>query len=868
MHDGKINRAHLQYIAKLRQPINIYRVDRASGVRSRLHALTRSGLTPFMGREDERNTLMSRWLSAQKGKGQLVMITGEAGIGKSRLLQQFKEDLGGIPHTWIEGESSQYEQDTPFAPTLDLVSNAFQWTSDTTTEQKIEDLEFSFGEVGLDTRKTVPLIASLFGLSLPPDKFPPLLLSPEQQRSELLKTLVDWVIGTARLQPTVLVVEDLHFADPSTLEEFILLGERVENEQLMLIFTARPRFQPPWPTRAFHAVITLNRLDRENVQDMISNLLGKLVPEETLASLVERTDGNPLFAEELSQALSTQRTISTLAQQIPSTLQDLLTARLDSLGSIKEIAQIGAVLGRTFSFSLLAAIANQPEDALENALIQLVESGLVFAETVQKESIYTFKHALVQEAAYGLLLKSRRRELHSSVANVIKEKFPDLAKQRPELIAHHLTEANDTEAAVEAWQNAGDFATGRAAYAEAENHYKKALKVLENIPEESERLHMELPLQLSLANALKVTTGFGSDQQLAAYSRAKEISEKLGDSAQFLIILLGLWGTINSRSDLATSRELSAEIVRISERDQNRMMLTWAYETQAIENYGQGKFTEVMPYFIKMSEYYNTDEQAWSPFDPKVTTYIHAFLATWHIGKIEDAQKMVREQWDLTKDMQPGNVVMAHLGACSLYIHIRDADKIMENALEMIRIADENDLPSYHGWGVIYQGAAYILKGEYEKGISMLTQGVGAYLATGTHSSLAQYLSILSEGYVGMGDIEKALTTNDDAFGAMGEELMHLPELLRVRGEIFQQRGNDGDMEYAESQYRESMSVAREYGSIILELRAATRLGRLLQAKGDIEGARALVEPLYQNFTSGFDTPFLQDAKQLLDELS
>ena len=285
-------------------PMQLYRVNNTSGVRSRLHAASRSSFTPFVGRVEERNLLMNRWTRAQKGKGQLVMITGEAGIGKSRILQQFKEDLGGIPHTWIEGESSQYEQDTPFAPTLDLVENAFHWTAETSAEKKIEELEQSFSVVGIDPTKSVPLLAALLGVNIPADRYPPILLSPEQQRLQLLQTLVDWVIGTSRLQPTVLVIEDLHFADPSTLEEFVMLGDQVENAQLMLIFTARPRFQPPWPTRPFHTLITLNRLDHESIRDMIGGLLGRLVPTETLESLVERTDGNPLFAEELSQTMS------------------------------------------------------------------------------------------------------------------------------------------------------------------------------------------------------------------------------------------------------------------------------------------------------------------------------------------------------------------------------------------------------------------------------------------------------------------------------------------------------------------------------------------------------------------------------------
>ena len=850
------------------EPIPLYRVIRTSGVRSRLHAVSKASFTPFVGREQERNILMNRWMQAQKGKGQLVMVTGEAGIGKSRILLQFKEDLGGIPHTWVEGESSQYEQDTPFAPTLDLVQNAFQWTTETPVEEKLAELEQSFSAVGIDPAKSVPLMAALFGFSVPADRYPPILLSPEQQRVQLLQTLVDWVIGTSRLQPTVLVVEDLHFADPSTLEEFVMLGEQVENTQLMLIFTARPNFQPPWPTRPFHTLITLGRLEQEEIRAMIGKLLGELTPAETLESLVERTDGNPLFAEELSQTLADERKQTTAAQLIPSTLHDLLMARLDSLGATREIAQLGSVIGRSFSFSLLASIAGQPEEELKRSLMHLSDSGLVFGENTATDAIYTFKHALVQEAAYSSLLKSRRRELHGSVATAFIEKFPELAKQRPELVAYHLTEAGELEPAVDAWQRAGDFATARASFAEAERHFTKALTILDTMPDTPERAILELPLQVSLGNSVKVTKGFGTQEAVKAYSRAKEISEQLGDSLQFQIILLGLWGAMNSQSEINASRELANELTRLAERDRNSMMLTWGYNIQAIQAYAEGRFAEVPGYFEKMSRHYKTEEHTWSPSDPKATSYIHALLATWHLGQTDKARAMVHEQAEFVKDMYPGNIAMGHLGACSFYLHTQEADLLMENALVLKKIGAESDLPNFISWGLIYEGAASIFQGKSQQGIEILSRGVADYLATGTHSSLGQYLSILAKGYAGVGDIEKAISTIDDAFGAAREELMLLPDLHRIRGNLLAQRNSDSDQDKAEKSYREAIATSQKFGSLAYEVRAVTRLGRLLQSQGRGSEALAFLKPLYAKFTEGFDTTDLRNAKTLIDELS
>lgn len=848
-------------------PIQLFRVERASGVRSRLHAASGASLTPFVGREEERNALMTRWTHAQRGKGQLVMITGEAGIGKSRLLQQFKEDIGGIPHTWIAGESSQYEQDTPFAPTLDLVGKAFQWTSETPPEKKIKELEQAFLVTGLDPAKSVPLMASLFGIAVPPERYPPILLSPEQQRLQLLHTLVDWIIGISRLQPTVLVVEDLHFADPSTLEEFVMLGEKIENATLLLVFTARPAFQPPWPTRPFHTRINLNRLDADNIDQLIRGLLGRLIRKETLESLVARTDGVPLFAEELSHAIAETRGESSIEKQIPATLHDLLMTRLDNLGAGKDVAQIASVLGRTFSFSLLSIISGKPEEELQTSLAHLTESGLVFAESTFNDTIYTFKHALVQESAYGSLLKSRRRELHRAVARALKEKFPALVKQRPELAAHHLTESGDAEPAVEAWQDAGNFAAARAALVEASQHYNKALEILKTLPDTPERAQLELPILVSLGQIYSATKGFGSAEEIQLYSRARQIAEQLGDSPQFFFILLGLWSTSNSRSDLKASLELGGELLKIAERDNTPMQLAWAYFIQTLMAYEEGKFPQVESWFNKFQECYKPEDHSWAPFDPKVVGSIHFTLGFWHIGKIDRARRVNHEAYQHALTLSPSNLAMAQLCACSLMIYLRVPDAMLETAKAMQKIAEENELPSFLAWANIYTGIGNIHRGEYQAGIADIKKGLADYLASGTHSSLGQYLSILAEGYAGAGEIDKALETIQDAFGAAAQERMHHPELLRVHADILMKKPN-ADLEEVEAKYREAIAISQQLGSLTQELRAVTRLGYLLQSRRRADEARALLAPLYAKFTEGLDTVDLQEAKSLLNELS
>jgi predicted ATPase len=751
---------------------------------------------------------------------------------------------------------------------LDLVGNAFQWTADTSADEKIDALEQSFALVGLDSARGVPLMASLFGFNVPPDRYPPLLLSPEQQRVQLLQTLVDWVIGTARLQPTMLVIEDLHFADPSTLEEFVMLGEQVENAPLMLLFTARPRFKPPWPTRPFHTLIELKRLDQENIHTLIDSLLGRLLPKETMESLLLRADGVPLFAEELSHAISESRATTPIEKQIPATLQDLLMARLDHLGPCKEIAQIGSVFGRDFSYSLLNSIAGIPESDLEAALARLVRSGLVLAEKNSTDTIYTFKHALVQEVAYASMLKSRRRELHRSVAKELNEKFPDLVNQRPELVAHHLTQAGEAEQALEAWQTAGAFATARAALMEANQHYNKALAILKTLPDTPDRAQMELPLQISLGQIASAIKGFGSQEEAQAFSRARQIAGQLDDAPQFFFILLGLWSTTNTHSEIKASRELADEMLRIAERDQSPLLEVWAHLAQAIEAYATGNFSGVEAHVERLRSFYNPDDHSWAPFDPLITVLGHATYALWQLGFIDQALRKSREQLELAQPLAPANFAMARMTTCNLSMYLEDAESLLAAANDMLEIGAEQQLPSFMAWGTMYKGIARILQQNNAEGIATLTKGIGDYLASGTHSSLGWFLSRLAIGYAQAGDVDQALKTIADAFGAAPDETMHLPELHRLRGDFLWLRGRREDLEASEKDYLEAMAFSRQFSALAQELRAGTRLGRLLQSQGRAGEAYALLAPLYARFSEGFGAPDLIEAKTLLEELT
>ena len=433
------------------------------------------GLTPFVGREDELRLLMNRWERALDGEGQVVLIIGEAGIGKSRLLQRFHEQIGGTPHTWVEADTAPFVQNTPFYPVTELLQQFLGGNGAKSAEEHLAQLEPRLELAGLKPADTIPLIAPLLNLPLS-DKYPPSPLSPEQQRRRLLAALVEWVLGAARAQPLVVATEDLHWADASTLELIQLLVEQGATARLLLLYTARPEFRAQWPPRAHYTQVTLSRLSVRNVRAMVEEVAArKAMSEETIATVIERTGGVPLFVEELTRAVMESGNAKLTGRAIPVTLHDSLMARLDRLGPAKEIIQIGAVIDGEFSYELLHAVHPIAEENLQRALRNLADAELLYVRGIAPDATYQLKHALIRDAAYEALLKSRRKDQHRLVAQTISEKFPGLKAAQPEVLARHWVAAGETEQAIAEWSRAGKAAEARNAFVETRESLQQAL---------------------------------------------------------------------------------------------------------------------------------------------------------------------------------------------------------------------------------------------------------------------------------------------------------------------------------------------------------------------------------------------------------
>src|SRR5262249_26616804 len=495
-------------------------------------------------------------------------LTGDAGVGKSRLVQVLKDHVTNEPHVRWECRSAEYYQNTALFPLIELFQRLWRFEAQETPETKWAQLEHALSQYRLPLEETVPLFAPLLALPLPEHHYPPLHLSPQRQRKKTLETLVAILLALAERQPVLFMVEDLHWTDPTTLELLNLVIEQIPTTSILTVLTCRSHFQPSWSHRSYLSEVTVHRLSQPQIERMTTQVAGgKLLPSQVLAQIVEKTDGVPLFVEEITKSLLESGQLravdghyellgsfSTFA--IPATLQDSLIARLDRLVTAKGVAQIGATMGRQFSYELLQAVSQLDVITLQRELGRLVEAEIVYQRGVPPQATYVFKHALIQDAAYESLLKSTRQQYHQQIAQVLVERFPETAETQPELVAHHYTEAGLGAQAVPYWQRAGQRALQRSANPEAVQHLTKGLEVLQTLPDAPQRLQQELDLQLSLGPALTAVKGFGAPEVEQSYARARALCQQVGETPQLFPTLLGLCMFYQNRGALSTSREL------------------------------------------------------------------------------------------------------------------------------------------------------------------------------------------------------------------------------------------------------------------------------------------------------------------------
>src|SRR6516225_2343868 len=632
------------------EPVNLFLIVRASG------GGRRSGvrqLTPFVGREEELRLLTRRWERARAGEGQLVLIVGEPGIGKSRLVEEFRARIAETSHTWTVWSALQLLQNTPLHPIAEWGRQRF--LEDASAEERLADLEGALRMVGLNPTEHAPLLAPIVDIPLPTGRAPN--LPPDEMRRRQLAAIVSWILAGARSQPLAIAFEDLHWADPTSLDLICALAERSGQAPLFIIATARPEFRPPWSLRSHHGVISLSPLDRADVAQMVGELAARhALSKEVVEGVSERTGGVPLFVEEVTRLLL-ERGEGGGAHLIPPTLQQSLAARLDRLGEAREVAQIGAVLGRSFSYALLRDVASASavaEAGLLSALDKLADTDLLIADGAGHEANYRFKHALIQDAAYDSLLKSRRQALHRCVAEILRDRFPDTAAAEPEVLAHHFTQAGVTDAAIEWWGKAGEEALRRSAFQEAISHLGKAIEMADKTGEgtsaattASGSANRRLKLQTDLGKAFMWSRGFGDEESKAAFIRARELAAATDNPTERFTIYYGLWYGNLVRGELRLAREVAEIFLREAER--GAWTTEYGFGRRLLGNtcLWQGDFIEAQANLVEALSIYDPerDREARFGFGADTGAAARAYLAItkWQLGEVGPARAFIEE---------------------------------------------------------------------------------------------------------------------------------------------------------------------------------------------------------------------------------
>jgi predicted ATPase len=859
------------------EPIRVHRVLESSGITSRLdRALS---LTPFVGREEELGLLWSRFEWAEEGRGQAVLISGEPGIGKSRLVQQLRERLAEAPHEWLECQSSSYKQNSALYPLIELIEQTLDFRDAHSPDERLGLLERGLARTGMDLAETVPLFAGLLSLRLP-ERYPPLAISPQLQRQKTLAALCAWLLALGEKQPLVLVLEDLHWTDPSTLEWLGLLVEQCPTAGVLLLLTFRPEFEPPWPGQARLLHIALDRLKRDEARRLVAEAAsGTALPHEFVDRIAERSDGVPLFAEELAKdVLDTEpgRTGSLAERDIPETVQDLLMARLDRLGAAKQVAQIGAAIGREFPYALLEAVAPLKPPELQEGIGRLVESELVYPRGLPPDASYSFKHALVQEAAYESLLKSQRRELHGRIADALDARFAEFVARRPEEIARHYELAGRTTQAIGHYQRAGERSAKQSAYVEAIGYLHKALELLRTLPDGAERDRRELSLTTRLGGALAITQGFASSEVEHTYVRARHLAEQLGDTTELFRTLNGLMAFHGVRAENDRARELGGELVHRARSTRDREQLLLAHWLMAsLGSFWLGEFSQALEHVeAAIGHYdprdYKAHDYPYSRGDPGLNVFGVASGVLWHLGYPDQALERMREARARARELSDpfSEATLVQYGP-RLNRWRGDYRAALEEAEALMALADEHGFLFQSGNANRERTLALTGLGNLDAGIAGLRALEEAARGSGLLCGYSETLAALARALGSVGQVEEGLAVVAEAlaFVARTGERYREAEIHRIEGDLLL-GGSQPEPAQAEAAFRTALEVVRRQSAKSLELPVATSLARLWQQQGRMEEARALLQPVYDWFTEGFDTPPLKDAKALLEELT
>jgi class 3 adenylate cyclase/predicted ATPase len=856
------------------EPVSVYRALSSTGVQGRLDA-SGSAVSPLVGRDREERELLEQWKSVRAGASRAALLTGEAGIGKSRQLQALKHGLTGEKQI-LEGYCSPLHQSTVLRPIAQALETAAGLGSVPAGEQRFRELEAYLTACGLPSEAAALLAPSLF-LPVPPGAAGT-ALTPTVKRQRTLQTFLDWLRALARRAPVLFSVEDLHWADPSTLELLRLYLEAPSAAPILFLLTSRPEAAPNWDSPAL-VTVSLPRLSRDFSEQVIRRAGGGFsLPNTVMERIIELADGVPLYLEEITKAIlesgvlrkgdGRYELIGALPTEVlPTTVHDSLMARLDRLGESRALAQLAAAFGREFSYDVLRDVALMDDAAFNAALRRLVESGLILVSEEHGTRVYRFKHALIQQAAYQSLLKSRRQQYHHRIASVLRDQFPDLAHTQPGLIAQHLARANLPDLALNYFERAGSSSFAAHAYLESISHYRAGLDQLQKLPPGSDREARELALQAGLGLPLLMTKGYASADVESTFDRALVLCADVDPPIR---ILFGIWGVQLVRGDVAGTERLASRFARMAETTRSPAERLISFAAVGSHLFLRGDFSAAIPPLERAVAAFEPEMIATLPrdygYDNALHGHFYLMWAQYMAGRIGDGSATRRVAASVIADTGARYLAVIELsfGAAAAR-DLGDVDEALELSARGVALAAEHQLLFWLALAQIQHGWAVCQHGDAMPGIAEIEQGLGLFRAIGALTPLPYYLCYLAEACLGAGALDRAAATIDEALALVdrGVDRHCLSEALRLKAEILSLQG--GEPAAVEELYRSGIEAARAGGAALWEVRTATSYGRLLLSRGDKQAARALLEPACQRI-HGCEPPVLKAARALLAE--
>ena len=865
------------------RPFNLYQVISEHERRNYFTAGNKQ--TPLIGREQESALLLDRLDQAKQGVGQVVLLSGEAGIGKSRLAQFVRESLAKEPHVLVEIFGSPYFQNSYLHCASQLLRRNLALTGKT-DDEKIHELETLFNSYNLCPQEKVPLFADLLSIPLPKNRYQELQLTPVQKKQKTLEAFLTLAMVISSKKPLVIIAEDLHWIDPTTLDLIGMFIDQVPTASIFLLLTYRMEYTPMWTPRSHMTQISVNRLTRSQTGQMIKWLANsKELPQELVREITNKTDGTPLFVEELTKMVlesdlileSEDRyqlasPISTLA--IPSSLQDSLMARLDKLGPNKELAQLSATLGREFSYSLLKAVAKPSESRFENRLAHLVYSELLYQRGIPPEASYTFRHALVHELAYQSLLKKTRQQYHHHISKTLIEQFPEIIKESPEIMAHHCTEAGDCQEAVKYWLEAGKNAIKRSANTDAIVHLSKALVALKQLPESAATVEYELSIQAALGLAYMLSKGYGAPDVEKAYARAYSLCRMIGETAATFPVLCGLWEYYVVRAQFKNAKELSTQLLQIARHNPDPILTYEAQRAMGGTLFWRGQLESAYDY-LKIQQQSATNDNAVNRIsiqvfsqDTEVASLSNLACVLWLLGYPDQALVISGKAVKLAQQLSHP-FSLAYANTFGAFVHqLRGDDFAMKKQAEaIIALSDTYEFTYWRTIGKMLRAVALMNLHQDSQYIIAFEEALQEYKNTGSSLALSYFRVLLAQSYCFAGRYSQALDLIDASLLDIEahNEYFFKPELYRVKAEII--LASDHAENLAEENLDIALNLAREQKSKSLELKASTDLGRLWQNQGKYAQAVALLENILNQFTEGFKCKDWLRAEMLLNAL-